>query len=38
MEILQTQLKDLAPYSVLFASPPWGGKRSESFFLFYLFI
>lgn len=25
-EILQKQLKDLAPYSVIFASPPWGGK------------
>jgi len=24
-EILKNQLKDLAPYSVLFASPPWGG-------------
>lgn len=24
-QILKNQLKDLAPYSVLFASPPWGG-------------
>ncbi|KAL2785223.1 RNA cap guanine-N2 methyltransferase-domain-containing protein [Aspergillus keveii] len=24
-EILKSQLKDLAPYSVIFASPPWGG-------------
>lgn len=24
-EILKNQLKDLAPYSVIFASPPWGG-------------
>lgn len=24
-EIIKNQLKDLAPYSVLFASPPWGG-------------
>lgn len=24
-EIIKSQLKDLAPYSVLFASPPWGG-------------
>lgn len=24
-EILKNQLKDLAPYSVVFASPPWGG-------------
>ncbi|KAL4979782.1 RNA cap guanine-N2 methyltransferase-domain-containing protein [Aspergillus desertorum] len=33
-EILKSQLKDLAPYSVLFASPPWGGPgyRSESVF------
>lgn len=23
--ILKNQLKDLAPYSVIFASPPWGG-------------
>jgi tRNA G37 N-methylase Trm5 len=23
--ILNNQLKDLAPYSVVFASPPWGG-------------
>src|SRR5439155_15496890 len=26
MEILRDQLKELAPYSVIFASPPWGGK------------
>jgi len=25
MEILENQLKELAPYSVIFASPPWGG-------------
>lgn len=25
-EILKNQLKDLAPYSVIFASPPWGGR------------
>lgn len=25
-EILRNQLKDLAPYSVIFASPPWGGQ------------
>jgi tRNA G37 N-methylase Trm5 len=25
-EILKNQLKDLAPYGVIFASPPWGGK------------
>jgi len=24
-QILKNQLKDLAPYSVVFASPPWGG-------------
>lgn len=24
-EIIKNQLKDLAPYSVIFASPPWGG-------------
>jgi tRNA G37 N-methylase Trm5 len=24
-EILKNQLKDLAPYAVVFASPPWGG-------------
>ena len=23
--IMKNQLKDLAPYSVVFASPPWGG-------------
>lgn len=27
-EILKKQLKDLAPYSVIFASPPWGGLSS----------
>lgn len=25
-ELLQNQLKDLAPYSVIFGSPPWGGE------------
>ena len=25
-EILRNELKELAPYSVIFASPPWGGK------------
>jgi len=25
-EILKKQLKDLAPYGIVFASPPWGGK------------
>jgi trimethylguanosine synthase len=25
-EILKNQLKDLGPYSIVFASPPWGGK------------
>jgi SAM-dependent methyltransferases related to tRNA (uracil-5-)-methyltransferase len=29
-QILKNQLKDLAPYSVLFASPPWGGKSRLS--------
>lgn len=24
-QILKNQLKDLAPYSIIFASPPWGG-------------
>lgn len=24
-QILKNQLRDLAPYSVVFASPPWGG-------------
>lgn len=24
-KILKTRLKELAPYSVIFASPPWGG-------------
>lgn len=28
-EILKKQLKDLAPYSVIFASPPWGGKFQQ---------
>ncbi|KAL2012015.1 hypothetical protein VTN00DRAFT_4733 [Thermoascus crustaceus] len=33
-EILKNQLKDLAPYSVIFASPPWGGPgyRSDEVF------
>lgn len=30
MEILKNQLKELAPYSVLFASPPWGGMSSST--------
>jgi tRNA G37 N-methylase Trm5 len=30
-EILKNQLKDLAPYGVVFASPPWGGKISLIF-------
>jgi len=30
-DILKNQLKDLAPYSVIFASPPWGGMSSFSF-------
>lgn len=25
-DLLQNQLKDLAPYSVIFGSPPWGGE------------
>lgn len=29
-EILKNQLKDLAPYSVIFASPPWGGRSSQN--------
>lgn len=32
-EIIKDQLKDLAPYSVMFASPPWGG-MPLSFVLF----
>jgi trimethylguanosine synthase len=32
MQILHKELKDLAPFSVLFASPPWGG---EQVFLLY---
>lgn len=24
-EILRNQLKELAPFSIIFASPPWGG-------------
>ncbi|EGD93534.1 trimethylguanosine synthase [Trichophyton mentagrophytes] len=33
-ELLQNQLKDLAPYSVIFGSPPWGGPgyRSDTVF------
>ncbi|KAJ5662832.1 RNA cap guanine-N2 methyltransferase [Penicillium longicatenatum] len=33
-EILRNQLKDLAPYSIIFASPPWGGVgyRSDEVF------
>ncbi|PLB39580.1 RNA methyltransferase [Aspergillus candidus] len=32
--ILKNQLKDLAPYSIIFASPPWGGPgyRSDQVF------
>jgi len=30
MEILKDQLKELAPYSVIFASPPWGGPGYRS--------
>jgi trimethylguanosine synthase len=30
-EILKNQLKDLAPYSIIFASPPWGGLSSSQF-------
>ncbi|KAL1956513.1 hypothetical protein VTO42DRAFT_7076 [Malbranchea cinnamomea] len=37
MEILQNQLKDLAPYSVLFASPPWGGPGYRTDQIFNLF-
>lgn len=25
-DILKNQLKELAPYSVIFSSPPWGGE------------
>jgi tRNA G37 N-methylase Trm5 len=32
-EILKKQLKDLAPYSVIFASPPWGGEFLQLFLL-----
>lgn len=28
--ILKNQLKELGPYSVLFASPPWGGMFSST--------
>lgn len=28
-EIVKSQLKDLGPYSVLFASPPWGGMFTQ---------
>ncbi|RDW93770.1 RNA methyltransferase [Aspergillus mulundensis] len=34
-EIIKSQLKDLAPYSVLFASPPWGGKSSHTLLLLF---
>lgn len=30
-ELLKKELKDLAPYSVIFASPPWGGKIDSAF-------
>lgn len=29
-ELLKNQLKDLGPYSVVFASPPWGGWFSNT--------
>lgn len=29
-EIIKNQLKDLAPYSVVFASPPWGGRLAPT--------
>lgn len=32
-EILKTHLKDLGPFSVVFASPPWGGMLLPSFLL-----
>ncbi|KAF7593943.1 hypothetical protein BBP40_010450 [Aspergillus hancockii] len=34
LQIVNTQLKELGPYSVLFASPPWGGPgyRSDKVF------
>lgn len=28
--LLKNQLKDLGPYSIVFASPPWGGMRSPT--------
>lgn len=28
-EIIKNQLKDLAPFSVIFASPPWGGMNNS---------
>ncbi|KAL4810897.1 RNA cap guanine-N2 methyltransferase-domain-containing protein [Aspergillus unguis] len=33
-EIIKSQLKDLGPYSVLFASPPWGGPGYRSDYVF----
>lgn len=33
-EILKNQLKDLAPYAVIFASPPWGGPGYRSDHIF----
>ncbi|KAI9925158.1 hypothetical protein ASPWEDRAFT_45905 [Aspergillus wentii DTO 134E9] len=35
-EILKNQLKDLAPYSIVFASPPWGGPGYRSDWVFNL--
>lgn len=34
-DILKHQLKDLAPYSVIFASPPWGGMLDQSLLFFF---
>lgn len=31
-DILKNKLKDLAPYGIIFASPPWGGISSLFFF------
>lgn len=33
-DILKNQLKDLGPYGIIFASPPWGGMSSLSFAYF----
>ncbi|KAJ5468260.1 RNA cap guanine-N2 methyltransferase [Penicillium sp. IBT 31633x] len=32
-EILKNQLKELSPYSIVFASPPWGGEYYQILFL-----